>query len=181
MLGALIQHPTSLAVAIIVMALLNFGLGTLALRADSRQRIFERAASIQAVASRSPAQFALPFIIAVAMAALTLLLDAYSREAIGGGYLVMQLATLILNLDAWLRARVALIEGIADGRVVLSAQYQHRNLAAKIVAVAVFTELVAVAFGSLAFATGGAFLFATAAGWYRRAIQASRQVAAGEA
>ena len=52
------------------------------------------------------------------MAALTLLLDAYSREAIAGGYLVMQLATLILNLDAWLKARVALIEGIADGRVV---------------------------------------------------------------
>lgn len=181
MLGALIQHPAILAVAIIVMALLNFGLATLALRADSRQRIFERAGSIQAVASRSPVQFALPFIIAVVMAALTLFLDAHSREAIGGGYLVMQLATLILNLDAWLRARVALVEGIADGRVVLSAQYQHRNLAAKIVAVAVFTELIAVAFVSLAFATGGAFLFATAAGWYRRAIQSSRQVAAGEA
>jgi hypothetical protein len=179
MLGALIEHPNFLAIAIITFALLNYGLGRLALRAESRQRFFERTGSDQATASRSPAvQIALPFVTAVPVAALMVILDRLTREGLGGGYLVMQLATLILNLEALLRARVLLAPGIAEGRVVLSAEYQYRSSAASMAAFAVLAGIVAILFWSLAFAAGGAFLLATATGWYRRARQASRKVGA---
>jgi hypothetical protein len=105
-----------------------------------------------------------------------LFLEPLIRELLGGGYLVMQLATLILNLDGLLRARVLSVPGVAEGRVVLSVEYQYRSSTARMLAFAVFAEIVAILFESLAFAAGGALLLATAAGWYRRASQASRKV-----
>jgi hypothetical protein len=91
----------------------------------------------------------------------------------------MQLATLILNLDGVLRARVLLVPGVAEGRVVLGAQYLYRSSAARTAAFAVFAGIVAALFESLAFAAGGVFLLAAATEWYRRANQASRNVGTG--
>lgn len=178
MLSALIEHPAMLAMAIIALALLNYGLGSAARRVESRQRVFERAGSAQATSSRLP-EAALPFVTAVPIAALVFLLDRLPREILGGGYLVMQLSTLILNLDGVLRARVLLVPGVAEGRVVLGAQYLYRSSAARTAAFAVFAGIVAALFQSLAFAAGGVFLLAAATGWYRRASQASRNVGTG--
>jgi len=95
MLIELIEHSTALAVTIIAVALLNYGAGRLTLRMESRQHIFVHAALKQPVAGLSKrVQLALPFIAAVPIAGLTLLADANSREALSGGYLVMQVATL---------------------------------------------------------------------------------------
>lgn len=96
-------------------------------------------------------------------------LDRLGRESLGGGYLVMQLATLIGSLEGLMRLRGLLLPGAAEGRVVFSASYRYRSAEAQTVAFAVFAEIVAVLFRSLAFAAGGAFLFATGVGWYRRA------------
>ena len=79
--------------------------------------------------------------------------------------------TLVLNLDALLRARVLSVPEVAEGRVVLSREYEHRASAARLIAFALFVEIVALLV--LAFAAGGAFPAATAIGWYRRARQAS--------
>jgi hypothetical protein len=175
MLIELIEHSTALAVTIIAVALLNYGAGRLTLRMESRQHIFVHAALKQPVAGLTKqAQLALPFIAAVPIAALTLLADANSREALSGGYLVMQVATLVISLDSLLRLQVATVPGIADGRVILSAQFQYRSVAARISAAAIFCEIVAACFGNFTFATGGIFLFATAVGYYRRAIRASK-------
>lgn len=178
MLLPLIQHPLILAAAIILLAILNSGLAALVLRAESRQRFFERTALPQGPASQSPAaQLALPFVTAVPVAALSVFLDPLTREILGGGYLVMQLAVLILNLGALLQVWVLSSPGVAEGRVVLSPQYQYRSSAARAVALAVFAEIVAAAFESVAFAAGGVLLLASAVGLYRRAIQASRRAA----
>ena len=56
---------------------------------------------------------------------------------------------------------------------LFSAQYWYLSVAAQTVAFAVFAEIVAFLFKSLAFATGGALLLAASVGWYRRARQAS--------
>ena len=177
MLSALLEHPTVLAVTIIAIALLNYGLAILALRIESNQRTFLRAALNQPMAALPQAVHqALPFTAAVPIAAVTLFLDASPREALSGGFLVMQVVSLFLNMDSLLRLQVATINGIASGEIILSAEYQHRTIAARIMVLAVFCEVIAASFGNLAFATGGAFLFATAVGYYRRAALASRQV-----
>lgn len=176
MFSGLIEHPSMLAVAIITVGLANSGLGLAVWRAESRQRFFERAGSTRASSSRSPAaQFLPPLVTGALIAAFVFFLDPKTREALGGGWLVVQSTTLVLNLDALLRARVLLVPGVADGRVVLSREYDHRGSAARLIAFALFVEIIALLFESLAFAAGGAFLAATAVGWYRRARQAAKE------
>jgi hypothetical protein len=173
MLIVLVQSPAMLATTIIALGLLNYWMGLAALRAESRQGIFERTVAPTRGSRSAKAQMALPFVTAAPVAAVVLLLDHLSREALGGGYLVMQLAALIGNLEGLLRSHGLLLPGAAEGRVVLSAQYRYLSAAAQTVAFAVFAEIVAFLFKSLAFATGGALLLAASVGWYRRARQAS--------
>jgi hypothetical protein len=176
MLSALIEHSAVLGMTIIAMALLNQGLGLLVLRMQSRQRIFDLVPLNTPLGGSShTAQLALPILMAVPMATLPLFLDFYSREALSGGYLVMQVVTLIVSLDSLLRLQVATVPGISDGRVTLSAQYQYRSVAARLGVLAIFCEIVAASFGNLAFTTGGVFVLASAVGYYRRAMRASRQ------
>jgi hypothetical protein len=175
MFNGLIEHPLLLAVAIIALGLANSGLGLAVLHAESRQRFFERAGASRASSPRSPGtQFLRPLVTGALIATLVVFLDPTTREALGGGWLVVQLTTLVLNLDALLRARVLSAPGVAEGRVVLSRGYEHRASAARLIASALFVEVVALLFESLAFAAGGGFLAATAIGWYRRARQASK-------
>jgi hypothetical protein len=47
MLSALIDHPAILALAIIALGVLNYGLGSVTLRTESRQRFVERVGSSQ--------------------------------------------------------------------------------------------------------------------------------------
>jgi hypothetical protein len=174
MLNALIGHSTVLAITIIVMALLNYGLVMWSLRKESHQSVFVRPDVSQPITSlQQGAHQALPFTAAVPLAAVTLFLDGYPREALSGGFLVMQVASLILNVETLLRLQIATINGICDGRIILSTGYQYRTLASRIVVLAVFSEIVAASFGNLSFATGGSFLFASAVGYYRRAIRVS--------
>jgi hypothetical protein len=175
MLSGLIEHPSMLAVAIITVGLANYGLALAGLHAESRQRFFERAGASPAGSPQSPGtQFLRPLVTTALIATLVVLVDPKTREALGGGWLVVQLTTLVLNLDALLRARVLSVPGVAEGRIVLSRGYEHRASAARLIAFALFVEIVALLFDSLAFAAGGAFVAATAIGWYRRARQASK-------
>jgi hypothetical protein len=90
---------------------------------------------------------------------------------LSGGYLVLQIATVVMNVDAWLRWRTLGIAGIVEGRLIPTAEYQYRTAAARIVPLAIFSGVVAAFFGSVVFAVGGVLLLATAIGWYRRALQ----------
>lgn len=179
MLAILINQPSLLTTLILLLALLNYGLALWVLRVERRQALFQRleAADIpRSAGTRSPLkQMALPFVTAVPIAILALYLDDLERQVVCGGYLVMQLATLILNLDGLLRIRLLSRPGIAEGCVRFTGEYQHRNIASRLLAFAGFTGMVAVLFTSVPFAAGSVFLLATVVGAYRRA----RQVSAG--
>jgi hypothetical protein len=170
----LVQSPSLLATSIIALAVLNYWVGVALMRTDSRQTFFERTVVASTKRPRSiKAQMALPFVTAAPVAALVLVLDPLSREALGGGYLVMQLVALIGILERLMQTHALLRPGAAEGRVVLSAEYMYRSTAVRSVAFAVFAEIVACLFSSLAFAFGGTLLLASGVGWYRRARQAS--------
>ena len=172
MLNVLLQSPAMLAAVIMVLAFLNYWVGVAVLRAESSQTFFGRAEEATTSELRSTkTRPALPFVTAVPVAIILFFVDDLSRDAFGGGYLVMQLAALIGGLESLMRSKALLMAGAAEGRVVLSAQYRYRSAVAHAVAFAVLAEIVALLFKSLAFAVGGVFLLATAVGWYRRARQ----------
>jgi hypothetical protein len=156
MVNVLVQSPAILASAIVTLAMLNYWLGVAILRAESRQKFFGQADLASTSGSSSAAaQMALPFATALPVAVLAFLLDPLSREALGGGYLVMQLAALIGSLEGLMRFRALLLPGAAEGRVVLSTQYRYRSIAARGVAFAILAGIVAFLFKSLAFGFGG--------------------------
>jgi hypothetical protein len=149
MLNVILERPAVLAGTILVVVAVNYALASFVQRRGSNPRV------------------AMPFITAVPVAVFSLFLDPVSREFLGGGYLVMQLAALSLGLGTlvWASARQQPV-------AVRPPEAHYRRSASTLFTLAVAATIIAVMFKSRAFAGGAAFLAATALGWYRRASQA---------
>ena len=102
-------------------------------------------------------------------------IDGASREALAGGWLVMQIAAIAMNIDGLLRMRAHLRPGGVEGRLVVSKEYEERSSAARSIGMAAFSGLVALLFWSLAFAAASVYLLATAVGRYRHAHQSAQK------
>ena len=178
MLDAIIDSPPLLASAIASAALLNYGLSLSIVRVHSRQKFVERdywtPPGLVGKARSDAAQLALPLAGVAVVVLLSFLVDRFTREVICGGVLVMELAILGSNASDLLSVRSLRRPDAAEGHLRYSASYRFRAAAARLIGVSMTTGLVALLFGSKAFLTGALFLLATAAGWYRRARQASR-------
>jgi hypothetical protein len=177
MFTSFFNSPFLVAISIAAIACLNYALAAVALKYESRQQLLNRAGAASGAPSgqqREAAELVRPFGMAIVVIALSFFVDSVTREAIAGGYLVMQLATLSMNLEGVLRMRALLRPGMAEGHILFSREYQYRSLAARLIAMALFSGVVALMFWHVAFAVGTAFLLATAAGWDRRARQLRR-------
>ena len=181
MLTTLFDSPTVIAISIVVVMFFNYALAAIVLRDESRQHLLKRAGAVSGAAAgtrRRLVELVQSFGMATVVIGLSFFVDAVTRETLAGGYLVMQIATLAMNLDGALRMRALLQPGAAEGQILFSKEYQHRSSAARLIGMAVFCGVVALLFWNVAFGAGCAFLFATAVGWYRRARQLSRKAAA---
>ena len=176
----LFNSPAVMAIGIVVVVFVNYSLAAIALRDESRQNALQRSGADSdpsAGVRRRPAALVQSFGMATVVIVLNFFVDAVTREVLAGGYLVMQVAVLAMNLDGALRMRALLRPGAAEGQIRFSKESQHRSSAARLIGMAVFCGVVALLFWNVAFAAGCAFLFATAVGWYRRARQSSPKVA----
>src|SRR5262245_27475253 len=176
MLDHLLDHPAALTATIVGVSALNYAVWALSLREWSRKPHVDMGASPIPPSSRR-VELAQHLGMPVAVALLTVSGGRLFTQ-LSGGYLILQLATLVLNIDAWLHWRILTIAGIVEGRLVPTAEYQYRTLSARVVPLAIFSGAVAAFFGSAAFAFGGLLLCATAIGWYRRARQSRLQPSA---
>jgi len=84
---------------------------------------------------------------------------------------VLQLTTVVINLDSLFRMRALEMPGAAEGHVKFSASYRFRAGAWQLFALGLLDAVIAWLFNSLTFLVGCLFVFATALGWYRRARQ----------
>ena len=175
MLDLLLDSPAASAAAIAIVALLNYAIGALALRDYSRQNFIESAAHLPGsvgMARPERARLTWLFFLAAMAISLTLSADRTTREIFGGGYLVMLVAGLALNITSFLTVRALGKPAAAEGRVHFSAAYHYRNAGAQALGFALFSGTVWILFGSLAFMAGSFFLLVSAIGYYRRARQA---------
>jgi len=179
MLDRLIDSPAFLAGAIAVSCVLNYALGQSVVRAFARQQFLERdelrPPGIAGRAQSDASRLALSFVAAAVVSVGTLLIDRFGREAISGGFFVMQVATLGSNVADLLAMRSLRRPGAAEGRLRYSAGYQYRAAAARLIGASIVAGLVAFLFRSTPFLVGAVLLLATAVGWYRRARQADRR------
>jgi hypothetical protein len=178
MLTVLLDSPAVLAAVIATLSILNAALSALALRDHSRQEFIQwnsylPPGPVGTVRSRR-AQLALPFLLAAVIIGVTLSADRLTREIISGGYLVALLAGCAVNITGWLTARALVNPAAAEGRIRYSPMYRYRTSSAQTLGMALFSGAGGILFGSLAFVAGSLFLLATAAGYLRRARQASR-------
>jgi len=180
MFSALVNSPAALAAVIAILSLLNYAVGAFALRDQSRQTFVERDSYLPpgpiGKVRANRAQLALPFFLAIVVIAVTLSADPLTRQIFGGGYLVVLMAGLTLNLTAWLTTRALIDPTAAEGRIRYSAIYRYRSSAAQTLGLALFSGAVGILFGDLAFLAGSLFLLATAVGYFRRERQASRRM-----
>jgi len=178
MLIELLDSPTVLAAVIATLSIVNAALSALALRDHSRQEFVESVPYLPSgplgkIRSRR-AQLTLPFLLAAVIIGVTLSADRLTREIICGGYLVALLAGCALNVTGWLTVRALVNPVAAEGRIRYAPMYRYRTSSAQTLGMALFSGVVGILFGSRAFAAGSLFLLATAAGYFRRARQASR-------
>jgi drug/metabolite transporter (DMT)-like permease len=178
MLDALIDSPPLLAAAIAIAAVLNYVIGLAVVRGHSRQEFIERddwtPPGIAGKARSNATQLALPFAGIAVVILLLFVMDRFARELIGGGVLVMQLATLGSNVADLLTVQGLQRPDAAEGHLRYSAAHRFRAGAARLIGVSITSGVVAILFGSKPFLIGAVLLLATAAGWHRRARQASR-------
>jgi hypothetical protein len=178
MLTVMLDSPGALVAVIAILSLVNYAVGALALRDNARQIFVEPdlympPGPIGRVRS-DRARLALPFLLAIVVIVLTFSVDRMTREIIGGGYLVMLMAGLAMNVTSFLTVRTLVNPTAAEGRIRYSAMYRYRSAAAQTLGLTLFSGTVGILFSSLAFLAGSFFLLATAIGYYRRAGQASR-------
>ena len=179
MLDALIDSPPLLAGAIAIAAVLNYVIGLAVVRAHSHQNFIARdhwtPPGIVGKARSSATQLALPFAGVAVVVLLEFVMDRFARELIGGGVLVMQLATLGSNVADLLTMQGLKRPDAAEGHLRYSAAQRFRAGAARSIGVSITSAVVAILFGSKPFLIGAVLLLATAAGWHRRARQASQE------
>ena len=179
MLDRLIDSPLLLAGAMAVLSVINYALGLSVVRAYARQHFLERdefrPPGIAGRAQSDASRLALSFVGAAVVIVATLLMDRVGREVIGGGFFVMQVATLGSNVTDLLAMQGLRRAGAAEGRLRYSAGYRYRAAAARLIGASIVAGLVAFLFRSTPFLVGAVLLLATAGGWYRRARQADRR------
>jgi hypothetical protein len=166
----LVQSPIALTAAIVTLALTNWGIAFQTQRAITRQSVirFSDAASASTTGATtviSRWRFALPsLVLAGIVAALAFTPSRLMREAIGGGYVVLQLTTVVINLDSLFRMRALGIVGAAEGTVHLSASYRFRAAAGQAFALGLLDAAIAWLFNSITFVVGALFVMATHSG-----------------
>ena len=176
MLPQLLDSPAALAIAIAVVALVNHLIATAAVGAIARQTVVE----VHDSASAGPAEKLSPrfairsLALAAVIVALTFVPSRLMRETISGGYLVLQLTTVVINLDRLFRMRALGMPGAAEGHVRFSASYRFRAGAWQLFSLGLLDAAIAWLFNSVTFLVGCLFVFATALGWYRRARQTGK-------
>jgi hypothetical protein len=178
MFEMLSDSPLLLSAAIALAAVLNYVVSLASVKAHARQTFVERLdwrpSGLLGKARSAAAQYALPFIGAAVLIALTAVMDRRSREWLGGGFLVMQIASLGSNIADLLALRALRLPGAAEGRLRYSPAYGFRAAAARLVGMALVVASIGMLLWSGPLVAGAILLLATAAGWYRRAYQASR-------
>ena len=188
MLAVLLDSPWVLAALIAILWFLNLAIGKLIVRYQSRQEFVEADDPIHgpsdARSDGAPKKRRrswggqLPFLLTIVAVSLTLSADPVTREIFGGGGMVMLVAFVTLNIAGLLSARALLRPAAAEGRIRFTTKYVNSLSGAHTTALALFSGIVGILFGSLAFLAGSFFLLATAIGYYRRARKASRFPAA---
>jgi hypothetical protein len=176
LLPQLLDSPVALAIAIVAVALLNHLIATATLGAIARQTVVELRDSVPTAPTAlagtlSPRIVMRSLGLAVVVVVLTFMPSRLMRETISGGYLVLQLTTVVINLDSLLRMRALGMPGAAEGHVHFSTGYRFRAIAGQAFALGVLDAAIAWLFNSVTFLVGCLFVFATALGCYRRARQ----------
>jgi len=97
--------------------------------------------------------------------------DRSSRELLGGGWLVMQIASLGSTTADVFAVKALQKPDAADGRIRYSLPYRQRVAAARSIGMAIVAAAVGLLFSSWAFVMGAILMLATGIGWYRRASQ----------
>jgi hypothetical protein len=179
MLTQLLDWPAALAIAIVVVALLNHLIATATMGAIAHQTVVEVRDSVSTPPSAragmlSPRIMMRSLGLAAVIVVLTFVPSRLMRETISGGYLVLQLTTVVINLDSLFRMRALGMPGAAEGHVHFSASYRFRASAGQLFALGLLNAAVAWLFNSVTFLVGCLFVFATALGWYRRARQTGK-------
>jgi hypothetical protein len=113
-----------------------------------------------------------PFIGTASIIVFLLIADRFSRELLGGGWFVMQIANLGSTTADVFAVKALQKPGAADGRIRYSVYYRQRVAAARSVGMAIVAAAVGLLFNSWAFGMGAVLMLATGVGWYRRARQA---------
>ena len=172
MLPPLFDSPVALAIAIVAVAVLNHLIATATLRAIARQTVVGVDDSGPAPAGPlSSRVLARSLGLTAVIVVLTFMPTRLMRETISGGYLVLQLTTVVINLDSLFRMRALAQPGAAEGHVRFSNGYRFRATAGQVLALGLLDAAIAGLFNSVTFLVGSLFVFATALGWYRRAKQ----------
>lgn len=178
MLSVLLESPRVLAAVIVILLLLDYQIRAVLLRYQVRQSFIEHDVlpppGPDGKVQVDRARLTWPFIIGIVAISLTLSADPVTREFFGGGYLVLLLAGFTLNIVSFLTLRPLLDPAAAEGRVRWSAMCTFRTAGGHTFGLALFTGVVGIFFGSLAFIAGTLFLLALGIGYYRRARRASR-------
>jgi hypothetical protein len=184
MYDQLFNSPSALTVALAVLAVLTYLVGMGTVRTLARQSFIERddysPPGPVGRARTDGARLALPFIPTVAMIALAFVLDRQSREAIVGGWIVMQIAALSSGVGNLLAVRPLRDPAAAEGHLRYSPAYRYASHSAYSVGTALFVGVVAALFHNIAFGMGCVLLLATALGYYRRAEQAAEATGTGK-
>jgi hypothetical protein len=175
MLEPLIDSPALLAGVLAAVSVLSYLTSQWAVSAFRHQHVVEYDAwlppGIIGKARSETAQLLLSQVMAVAVIVLTFFMDRTSREFIGGGFLVVTVATIASNVSDLLIVRSIQRPGAADGRLRYSASHRYRA-GARCIGSSIVAGCVAVLFNSKAFLAGAALILAQSVGWYRRARQA---------
>ena len=167
MLDRLLDYPIALAATIIAASAVNYAMWSVSFRELPRQSHVDTSTTSAMRPGSQRAALVQHLGLPTAIALLALSGGPFTQ--LSAGYLILQFATVVLNIDAWLRWRLLRIPGIVEGRLIPTPEYQYRTSAARIVPFAIFSGMVAALFGSVAFAIGSLLLFATAVGWHLRA------------
>lgn len=179
MFDRLINSPIELVVTILAVAVANYFVSLAATRAQSSQPFVEFEEFLPpgpAGVVRSPErQLALPLLSALPACILAFFVDHVGREVIGGGYLVMQLAALALNIGTFTNRRTLANPRAAEGHIRYSAMYRYRSQAGLALGLAFFAASASLLLLNLAFAVGAAFLLAASIGYLRRSRLAQRR------
>jgi hypothetical protein len=186
----LFTHPYALTVALFLATAASSAMGGLAFREYRAQTVivrddFDPPGAMGKVRSLR-GRLLLPLVTTTFVAISCFVLDSAAGtepstrsviEFLGGGWLLLALAGVALGLSSTLHMRALRRQDAADGHLHYSAAYCYRSGAAQLAAVALLLAVSYLLTLQLAFLGAAVFSTATAAGYYRRARQATRSAA----